>query len=400
MRFSLYKTVKSTHGFIALVILVIIVTFMMSAIAVSILSTQTSKSAANDRALVQARYAADTGIERIKLFLKIDPQWTDGSVAVGKVDNTSEVEKVTIQHSIQDGEQLTTITSTGKCQNNRKTIRTVIKTGLVPLVSAYGGGIKQLGEASLIITGTPSIRSDVLVNGDLSLQGNSVIGAYGENRMVYINGNAYVQKDRSIRGNVYATGWANLLSATGQVIPYWKPTTEFPNIEDLNILIEFGQNMSHAIQNATSIQHYFPNNKTFTESELKNMEGIYFVEGDVYLQGGVTNARASIVSKGNIYITNFLSAESIVLMSAGNISLKNSTNASVALAIAGNSIGWDNTGGGNATFTLKYGNLVARTINGGSLRGNVSLEQNDQINLNVLAAPIHTTKIISYTEID
>jgi len=400
VRFGPYKTLKNIRGFIALIILVIITALMMSAIAVSILSTRASKAAVDDRALVQARYAADTGIERIKAFLKTDPQWSDGSVAAGPVDSTSEVEKVTIEHAVQNGEQVAVITSTGKCRGIRKTVRTVIETGVVPLISAYGGGIKQLEKASLEFSGSSIIKSDILVNGDLFVQGNAVIGLPGERRTVYVNGNVYVQKAKTIRGDVYATGWVHPQAASGQVVSNWIPPVEFPSIEELNVLIDFARSIAQTMEKATGVQHYFSTSKTFTTSELEDIEGIYFVEGDAYLQGGVTNARASIVAAGNIYVTNSLSAERLVLIASNDINLRNSSDTSIALAAAGNNAGWENTGGGNATWTLKYGTLVAGTINGGSVRGNVILEQNNEVDFSILAAPIHTTRIISHSELE
>lgn len=400
MRLDLYRKLKNRRGFIVLIILVILTALMMLAIAVSALSTRASKAAADDRALVQARYAADTGIERIKAFLKTDPRWSDGSVAVGPVDNTSEIEKVTIEHVVQNGEQITVVTSTGKCRGIRKTVRAVIKTGVVPLISAYGDGIKQLGKTSLKFGGSSTIKSDVLVNSNLFVHGNAVIGLPEEKRTVYVDGDVYVQKAETIRGDIYATGWVHPQAASGQVISNWIPPVEFPSIEELNVLIDFARSIAQAMEKATGKQHYFSTSKTFTVSELEDIEGIYFVEGDAYLQGGVTDARASIVAAGSIYVANSLSAERLVLIAGSDINLKNSSNTSIALAAAGNNAGWGNTGGGSATWTLKYGTLVAGTINGGSVRGNVVLEQNNEVDFSILAAPIHTTRIISHSELE
>lgn len=364
--------------------------------AVSVLSVQASKSAGNDRALIQARYAAYTGIERIKIFLAADPQWTDGSAAVGPVDETSEVEKVTIERS--DG-QTVIITSTGKCRGIRKTIRTVIKIGTVPLISAYGGGIKQLDKTPLEFSGSSIIKSDVLVNGSLYVWGSAAVGLPGETRTVYANGDVYTLKKEVIQGDVYAAGWVSPQAASGQVISNWMPPVQFPNIEELSTLINYARGTAVAVEKSTGRQHYFPGDKTFTESELQDAEGIYFVEGSAYIQGGVTNARASIIAANSIYINSSLTAENMVLMAGSSINLKNSTGVSVALAV-GNNIGWKNTGGGNAVLTLKYGALVAGTVNGGSVRGSVVLEQNNKVDFNVLAAPVHTTQIISYSELE
>ncbi|MGB9801385.1 MAG: hypothetical protein ACPLSX_00350 [Arcobacter sp.] len=361
---------------------------------VSDLSIQASKLTGNDRALIQARYAAYTGIERIKIFLTTDPQWTDGSVAVGPVDNTSEVEKITIERG---NDQTIMVTSTGKCRNIRKNAIAVIKIGTVSLISLYGGGIKQLNKTPLQFSGSSVVKSDVLVNSNLYIWGNAVIGLPGETRTVYANGDVYALKEKVIQGNVYAAGWVSPQAASGQTISNWMPPVQFPNIEELNTLINYSRGIALAIEKSTGRQHYFLNDKTFTESELKNAEGIYFVEGNAYIKGGTTNARASIIAANSIYINSSFTAENIVLIAGNSINLENSTSVSVALAI-GDNIGWKNTGGGNTILTLKYGALIAGTINGGSVRGNAVLEQNDKINFNLLAAPVHTTQIISYSE--
>lgn len=400
MRLGLYRGLKDSRGFVVPIVLVIMTGLLMAAGVVSALSARSSRAGADDRALIQARYAADTGVERVKVFLMADPQWSDGNVAEGPVDETSEVERVMVEHTIQNGKQVAVVTSTGKCRGIRKTVRTVIETGLVPLVSAYGGGIKQLENAPLKVGGSSIIKSDVLVNGNLSVQGSAVIGSLGEKRTVYADGNIYVQKVKTIRGDAYATGWVHPQATTGKAVPNWTPPVAFPNIGELNALIDLARSVAKAMEKATGNQHYFPSNKTFTTSELKNLEGVYFVEGDAYVQGGVTNARASIVATGDIYVTGSLLAERLVFMAGGDINLKNSSGTSIALAVAGNDAGWGATGGGNAYWSLKYGALVAGTINGGYVRGNVILEQNDKVDFSTLAAPVHTARIVSRSELE
>lgn len=399
MRLGLHRKLTDTRGFVMPVVLVVTAALLLAGLAAAALSVQASKMAAGDRELAQARCAADTGIERVKIFLRADPQWSDGSVAEGPVDESSEVEEVTIEHTVRDGKRVAIVTSTGRCGKVRKTVRAVIETGLVPLISAYGGGVKQLGQGDLELGGSALVKSDVLINGSLDIRGNAAIGLPGENRTVYADGSIYVQKAESIRGDAYATGYVHPLAATGKVVANWEPPVAFPGIGDLNSLIGLARSIAQATEQATGKQHYFPSSKTFTSSELANLEGIYFVEGDARVSGGNTSARASIVAAGDIYVTGSLLAERLVFMAGGDIDLKNSSGTSVALAVAGGDAGWRQTGGGNASFTLKYGALVAGTVNGGDLRGSVVLEQNDAVDFGTIAAPVHTAKVISRSEV-
>lgn len=397
---GIQRKIKNAEGFISIVVLVIMTGILLAALTISDLSVRLSRTATENRALLQARLAADTGIERAKVFLMADPLWSDGSVAVGPVDKTSEVEEVIIDHIVQEGKQVAVVTSTGKCANTRKTVRAVIETGLVPLVSAYGGGIKQLKENSSITVGGNSwIRSDVLVNGSLAIQGNGWIGSPSKKRTVYVNGLVDMGQKGTLFGDVYSTSYIYGKQILGDSYPYWKPPTAFPDIRDVGALVSLARSVAQTIEKVTGEKHYFQGNKTFTTLELSELEGTYFVEGNVYLPGGSTNARGSIVASGNIYVNGSLQAEGLVLMTASDLILKNASNTSIALAVAGGDAGWKQTGGGNASFTLKYGALVAGTINGGDLRGSVVLEQNDAVDFGTLSAPVHTTKIVARSEL-
>lgn len=383
------------RGFVLLLVLIALAVASILLSAVLILSLHTGKLSSSSGATLQARYAAYTGIERIKYFLAVDPNWSNGEAAEGPVDESSRVQKVTIEHT---DDQTIVITSTGECCGVKKTIRAKIQIGLVPLVSAYGGGIKQLKPLPLEFSGSSLIKSNVLVNGPLYIWGSSAVGLPGENRTVYVNGDVYTLKNGAVNGSIYAVGWADPKAATVQVVSNWVPAVQFPDIQEINALINYAREASQALEKATGRQHYFLGNKVFTEAELKNAEGVYFVEGNAYIQGGVTGANAAIAASGGIYINSSFTAENMTLIAGSSINLRSSTSVSVALAV-GNDVGWKSTGGGKAVLTLKYGALAAGTINAGSVRGNVVLEQNDAVNFYTLSAPIHTTRIISYSEV-
>lgn len=380
-------------------VLVIAAAALIAGLAAADLAARAAKMAAGDRMLAQARCAADTGVERIKAYLLFDPLWSDGSAAVGPVDGTSEVVSVDVQHSTQNGVHVATVTSVGRCLGTEKAVRAVIQIGEIPLISAYGGGIKQLKRASIVFVGSCLIKSDLLVNGSLSVSGNASIGLPGETRNVYAAGDIDVQKEKRINGNAYATGEVSAGAATGQNVSGWNPPVPFPDIADVARLVDFAREAALEEERTTGVQHYFPGSKTFTAADLAGMDGVYFAEGGVTISGGTTGARASVVSAGDISVTDRLNAEKVALIAAGDVLLRNSRDVSVALVLAGGDAGWGGTGGGSASWLLKYGALAAGTVNSGFVRGNVTIEQNGAVDFGALAAPIHTTQVISRTEL-
>lgn len=400
MRLRMQQRWLTTHrerGFAALAILVVAVGVFLTGMTAASLVAQTGKAVVNDRAVAQARCAADTGFERVKLYLRSDPLWSDGSVAVGPVDATSTVENVTIEHFTTDGTQMAVVTSTGRCGNARVTVQVVVKLGQTPLVARYGGGVKQLGAGvPLSLGGTALVRSDILVNGSFSVGASAAVGLPGERWAVYARGDITAQKPGSIYGDAYATGNISPGAATGLAVPYWQPPIPFPSTADIATVVNLARQIARNLEAATGTQHYFPSSKTFTVDEVARMEGIYFVEGDAVVPGGVTvAARATIATAGSIHVADSLMAENLSLIAAKNIYLKNASGMSVALAIASGDAGWGGTGGGNAYWSLRYGALTATTVNGGSLRGNVTLEQNVAIDFTVLAAPVHTAIVVA-----
>jgi hypothetical protein len=394
---GVYRKLTGDWGFVTPVALVTATILLFVGLAVALLSTQASKMVAGDRALAQARCAADTGVERIKVFLMADPLWPDGSAAEGPVDETSEVERVTVEPTVRDGKRVAVVASTGRCGKVRKTVRAVIEIRPVPLVAAYNGGLKQLGGAPLEFGSSSLTKSNVLVKGNLSIRRNAAIGLPGEERTVYADGDVSgwkTKNDYAIWGTVYATGKVSPPdTASDGSTAGWTPPVPFPDIGDVARLVGLGRSIAQAVEQATGKQHYFPSGHTFSASELAILEGVYFVEGDASIPGGATNARASIVAAGQIYVTGSLLAERLVLMAAGDIELKNASGTSVALAAAGSDAGWV----GGASF--KCGALVAGTVSEGRVQGNVTLEQNDEVDFGALAAPIYTARVVSRSEI-
>ncbi|MEW5935472.1 MAG: hypothetical protein AB1816_17980, partial [Bacillota bacterium] len=177
-----------------------------------------------------ARLAADTGLERISRYLAADPGWSDGRVAEGPVGPRSRVERVEIARESGDVVRVTSVGVSGAAYPVRKTVRAALRLGLVPLVGAYGGGVKALGGSALEVSGSAQVLSGLLVSGGLDVGGSAQVGSDSEPRKVYVSGDVVSQKAGAIRGLVYATGAVSPGAATGESVSGWTPPQEFPDI--------------------------------------------------------------------------------------------------------------------------------------------------------------------------
>ena len=340
-----------------------------------------------------ARLAADTGLERISRYLAADPNWSDGSVAEGPVGPRSRVERVEIA---REGEvvRVTSVGVSGAAYPVRKTVRARVRFGLVPLVGAYGGGVKALGGSPLDISGSAQLFSGLLVSGGLDIGGSARVGSDSEPRKVYVSGNVWSQKPGAIRGSVYATGAVSKNAATGENVSGWTPPQAFPDIGQVAQMVELGRMQAQLLEGAGGGQRYFPGNRTFTAAELAGMEGVYFVEGTAYLTGGSASSRATIVAGGDIVLSGSLDAPSVALITGNNVVARNSTLVHVALIVAGGDAGWSGTGGGHGGFRMEYGALAAATVNQNRLRGNVTLEQDDEVDFSLVSGPVRVTETL------
>jgi hypothetical protein len=427
MRLGICGKLTGGRGFVLPVVLVIVIGILFVGLAAVQFSAQASKTAAGDRELAQARYAADTGIERIKVFLMADPKWSDGSVAEGPVDLTSEVEKVTVEHAVQDGRQVAIVTSTGRCHGVRKTVRVVMETGQVPLVSSFGGGLKILNpnssahpgdHRSITIYGSGirfPVNTDLLVNGNIYIEGTPVIGNTSKRRTVCANGSIFTDLayfKPCIYGDAYASGQVDPRFVAGQAVSNWS-APPLPDIEEVNKLVNMAREVALATERATGEKHYFASDKVFRSNDIKKLKrGVYFVEGNATIRDSViTDAQIAIVSAKNIYVDRtswwgwwsspypVIDDENLTILAANDIVFQYTRMVNVALAVAGNAVEWWPASGGTAS--LRYGALVGSMFRCLHYDGYTALElaQNDNIDFGILAAPVHTAKIISHSEL-
>ncbi|MDI6895052.1 MAG: hypothetical protein QME70_10740 [Bacillota bacterium] len=344
----------------------------------------------------QARLAADAGVERILRYLAAHPAWSDGRVAVGPVGDRAAVEEVNIERE-GDVVTVTSVGVSGQVGPVRKTVTVRLRLGLVPLVGAYGGGVKALGGTPLEALGSAALFSGLLVSGGLSVGGSARVGSDSEPRKVYVSGDIYSQQPAVIWGSAYATGTVSPGAATGENVSGWTPLEEFPDIGRVAGMVELGRLQARLLEAATGVQHYFPGDRTFTAADLASMEGVYFVEGTAYVSGGSTSARASLVSGGDIVLYGSLDAPRVSLVAGEDVVTRDSSAVHVALIVAGGDVGWGGTGGGSGGFRMEYGALAAATVNGNRLRGNITLEQDDEVDFGLVSGPVHVAQILERT---
>ncbi|QSZ28032.1 hypothetical protein ACETAC_04015 [Aceticella autotrophica] len=353
---------KNEDGFTLALVLVVLSALLILAGTMSYISVRTSRAAIDDRSLVQARCAADTGIERARLYLSADPSLRGNIITNYKVDDTSVVEKVTVADDDRtpSDPDVVKVTSIGKCRDFEKTVTAYMRMGKGTLFNLFRPGMTQIGAGKMDFSGNAHINSDIYANG-------------------YV-----IPNHNGINGTVYAVD-----PLTHIPTPNWNGV--FPQISDINNLIVSAGNIAQAMGN------YYDSSQTFDVSNLK--EGFYFVNGDVTINGGSTNNKICIVATGNINVNKVpLYASNLSLLTKGTIKFDaGNGDYKIALGVASDSIDFSGPGGGNSSLT--YGALVANnTVNGGFLRGNVTLTQDNNVDFNTIPAPGHTTKIISRTE--
>ncbi|MEW6046138.1 MAG: hypothetical protein AB1609_06620 [Bacillota bacterium] len=385
------------EGYLSVLLAAVLALAMaVAAFGVHEVGVASRRASALDLDTAQARLAADVGVERIVRYLTAYPAWSDGSVALGPVGDRASVEEVKIERD-DDVVTVTSVGVSGRAHPVRKTVRVKLSLGLVPLVGAYGGGVKALGGSVLEVSGSAQLLSGLLVSGGLTLGGDARVGSDSEPRKVYVSGDVWSLKPSAIRGSAYATGTVSPGAATRENVSGWTPPQDLPDIARVADMVELGRLQAQLLEASSGVQHYFPGDRTFSAADLASMEGVYFVEGTAYVLGGSTSTRASIVSAGDIVLYGSLDAPAFSLIAGRDVVARNSTLVHVAVIVAGRDAGWGGTGGGHGVLRMEYGALAAATVNGNRLRGNVTLEQDDEVDFGLVSGPVHVTRILERT---
>ncbi|MDI6604229.1 MAG: hypothetical protein QME35_03680 [Thermoanaerobacteraceae bacterium] len=381
---------KNEDGFTLALVLVVLSALLILAGTASYLSVRTSRAAIDDRSLVQARCAADTGIERARLYLSIFPflraNIIPNLVSNYTIDNTSKNTYLEIMDDDQKRPNVVKIVSTGECRGVKKTVTAYVQLSTGTLFKLIYPGFMRLPSTSQYQPWQPEnaiINSDVYLNGDL------------------------VNK-ATIKGNVYAAGKIkNYGHIYGQSNSNWKG--KLPDITKFSDLIDRAVSIAGQLSSILGNNgHYFNGSHTFTSYDLSNMNGYYFVNGDVTINGGTTNQnKICIVSTGQININGNLNVNNntnnLVLISKDNFNfaVQYKSNYNFALGLSCGGTPWTANNGESIAIGYEYflvdhtGLYVAPSSSGG-----ITFNQytNNTINLDNLYLIGYSTTIISRTE--
>ena len=329
-----------------LVMLVLLVVAVLGTGAITLAASH-RQTAARQRNLVQAYYAADAGVERALVKIRNEPGWFNGlpfgveQLVFSDVPYAGgKIQKVTLKKAPAGIATRVEITSVGIFGPQERPLarKTLNVSVLVSAASDLLKGVSILPEqpTRLNIGGNFSLQPAqnvdgvrFVLNGDLDLGGSSEI--VGD---VYVSGT--IKGSDKIRGSAYDR-YAGI------------PT--FPVIDEEWYKTE-----------AQSSGHYYEDDAVLgSRSGTTLYAGVYFAEGTIEISG-TYSGRAVIVAKGGITVDRDLRASSgndfLVLVSLADVSIENSSVDAVVIA-AGAFQAW-----GNATL---YGGVIARQfVLGGS----------------------------------
>jgi len=280
------------------IVSVIMVVLIFAALGAAVLHmvANDARIAQDEVAFTRALYAAEGGIRKFIVELNDNPNvesWPDEiwegfeNYPVGE----SKIESI----SVEDLGSYFEVTVTGTSGRARKTLVARIskpqQSSLVNLLD----GLTVCGTGSeLNIQGNASIVGNIYAAGGISFNGN--IDITGN---VYADGDVSLTGSIEVEGDVYASGTVSVKGNSridGEIYEgsevYIQP---FPELD-----------LDWYRQAAIDYGHYYDSTKIFSQEELQDMSGVYFVEGDVEFSNFVDTytGQAVIAAAGNISVNN------------------------------------------------------------------------------------------------
>ncbi|MDN5346868.1 MAG: hypothetical protein PWP65_432 [Clostridia bacterium] len=313
-----------------LVMLVLLVVAVLGTAAVT-LATSHRQTAARQRNLVQAYYAADAGVERVLVMIRQNPGWFMPEPLKNVPYAGGNIERVTVE-KLQGGPGTgLKITSEGTFIKARKTLEVKVR------VYTPGDLLKGVS----IFPPAPDYLQEI--TGNFTLKGES-----GKPRPVFlIDGSLDVRgaTQKHIDADVYASG--SIEGLTGDnVHPRYLAVPPFPELkeewyrtqakylysDDITFPLE-SQKRDHGKErkrDVPSSDHGKGEGQQGKSEDVAEYSGVYFVDGNVRISGAYSG-QAVIVAGGNIEVTGDLRAEDrgndlLVLISlnpGGGVDIKN-----------------------------------------------------------------------------
>ncbi|KUK54721.1 MAG: Uncharacterized protein XD78_0109 [Desulfotomaculum sp. 46_296] len=395
---------KNCRGQTFVFVLIITAAIFLIGGAALVMGSSVMKTATNEKKQSQAYYTAEAGVERVIAKALAEPDWAKTtlpeSVSASVFENVAypdsaqgnEIKNVTVDKTTNDYYYDLIITSEGSYRESRKIIEARVRF-YKPV--DFEKKIWTGTSATLLNCGT--INSNVWSNGDITVQndGTVVKGSIYATGNVHLYENASVGENIEAYGNItvednavscvaynnpdspnYLGGWIkskNNITVDGGAPAVWGSAWAANTISDPGNAIKGEKHPSsdpgtifqldsfpiltiQQCQDTASYSYVGP--KTFTSSDMSDINGIIFTDGDVTVSGDYTGVGV-IVSSGNIHINGNirrLNTDScLTLVSFGNISLSNGCNPVEALIYTPNTC--QISDGGNLA-----GAIVAGTI--------------------------------------
>jgi len=332
------------------------------------------KTAKHEKKQGQAYYVAEAGVERTIAKALAEPDWLkttlpeSTTIAVSEFDHLAypdsaqgdEIESVTVAKTTHDFYYDLVITSEGSYRGSRKIVEARVRF-FKPI--DFEKKIWAGTSATFLNNGT--INSTVWSNGDITIQNNGTVvnGSIYAMGNVHLNQNAFVGENIEAYGNIdiennaegcyayrdpaspnYLKGWIkskNNITMGGGATAVWGSAWATNSISDSSNAIKGTKHPStdpgitwqlnsfpaltlQQCQDTASYSYVGP--KTFTSSDMSNLNGIIFVDGDVTVSGDYTGVGV-IASSGNLTISGSirrLNTDScLTLISYGKISFSN-----------------------------------------------------------------------------
>ena len=334
-----------------IVLLITVFIFLIGSTALS-MGITVRKTSVYEKNQNQAYYVAEAGVEKLLAETLKNPNWVKTGLPEGTPQNFlqnmsypdaitgNEIESVNVVKTTElDGYKLV-ITSVGRYSggtryNSKRTLNVVAKLYPPPSLD-FSKGV--WGGTSVLLLNNGEIDSNIWSNGDVEIKNNGTVvkGNVYVFGNVLLDNNAEVGKNIEAKGNVTVSnnakantvnlsgGWvksegnisvgggntkicgdawaAGSISGTSNIEGTSHPNTSLPIVSfTLPTFPVLEQEIYRKIAD-----YEYTGNTTFTTSELTNISGVHFVNGDISISGTYSGL-ATIIATGKISITGNLS---------------------------------------------------------------------------------------------
>jgi len=310
------------RGMALISVIMLVVIFISLGVAVLYMVFGESVISNDEISFLQALYAAEGGIRKFIAELNSNPDVESWSEEVWAGFRNYKVGEGEIENIfVEDMGDYYEVKVIGKSGRAKKTLVAKISK---PEQSSFAGILRGLTVCSsnFSLTGNPNIEGNIFAAGNVSLAGNAVI-----------KGNIYSSRDFSSTGSALVDGD---VFAAGSISTSGNSKIMGNRIENAEVAVQVMPeiNLDWYRKKAQSMGQYFETDKQFSREEIINLNGIYFVEGNVSFDNSVKNysGQALIVSSGSIVLTGsqeLIPADeesSLGLMSISEISFSGSSN--------------------------------------------------------------------------